>query len=111
MCGRFFAQCVVARADIDRQFDVLRNDVDRAGKNVQLADRANQAIMRFAVALDEEHHFACRRERILPPAHRYGSGVAGKPRHVHAHPYRPALRTLSICEPVIKTGAFRSSDS
>jgi hypothetical protein len=42
--------------------------------------------VRFAVALDEEHHLACRSERVLPAAHRHRSGVAGEPRDTHAYP-------------------------
>ena len=33
------------------------------------------------MALDEQHHFTCRGQRVLPPAHWHGTGMSREARH------------------------------
>ena len=82
------AQGVIARTDVDGERDILRNHVDRAREHRHLADRADEARVRFAVVLDEEHHLARRRQRVLAPAHRHCPCMAREPGDAYVEPRR-----------------------
>ena len=48
--------------------------------------------MRFAMALDEQHHFACSGERVLPRTHRHGARMSRETGHAHVEPRGPRNR-------------------
>ena len=82
---RGVARFVARRANVDREAHVAGNHVDGAGRDLQPADGADEALLAGAACLDGQHALCGRDQRVAPQGHRHRSGVSGHAGEVDDH--------------------------
>ena len=77
--GRPRADGVLRMAHVEQHPRLARNDVAHVRRELQGADRRDQAVRAPADALDCEHDLGRGGERVAPSSHRQRAGVPGLP--------------------------------